>query len=75
MDVTIDLIMLKVMDYYKLSSAERAHADYHPMCNIFPTVVSCDFFNVGGSGGKQTINGICILSQNIVNQWVRLTIQ
>ena len=60
------------MEYYKKTPAERSQADYNPMCNIFPTVVSCDFLSVGGSGGKQTFNGLCLLSQNIVNQWVSL---
>jgi len=62
----------EVMEYYKKTPAERSQADYNPMCNIFPTVVSCDFLSVGGSGGKQTFNGLCLLSQNIVNQWIFL---
>ena len=38
------------------------------MCRAFPTEVSCDFPSVGAAGGSQTTNGLCILTQNNINE-------
>jgi len=38
------------------------------MCKAFPTEVSCELPNVGAAGGEQNHNGICVLSQNILNE-------
>jgi len=66
----------KVIDYYQHTALERQSADapLNPMCNIFPTVVSCDLKTIGTSGGEQNWNGLCILSQNIINQWIFLVL-
>jgi len=39
-----------------------------PMCEVFPTVVSCDIGNIGVSGAHETNNALCILNQNTVNE-------
>ena len=41
------------------------------MCKAFPTEVSCELPNVGAAGGEQNHNGICVLSQNILNEKVQ----
>ena len=45
-----------------------------PFCNTFPLEVSCTVPNVGLSGGNQDNNGVCILSQNAINQVLYLVI-
>ncbi|TRY77268.1 hypothetical protein TCAL_13664 [Tigriopus californicus] len=45
---------------------------FNPMCDTFPTTVSCEFKYVAPTGGLTTANGFCILSQNIVNEKVFL---
>ena len=40
----------------------------NPMCSTFPTEVSCSFPDVGAGGGTQTHNGLCVLTQNIINE-------
>jgi hypothetical protein len=45
---------------------------HNPMCNAFPTVVGCAM-PTGETGGAVTLkHGICILSQNIVNEKIYL---
>lgn len=46
----------------------------NPMCNVFPTIVSCDIKYVSASKQIQKINGLCILSQNIINEKVFLVL-
>jgi len=43
-----------------------------PMCQTFPTVVGCEFSTVGAAGARQTETGVCILSQNIINEKIYL---
>jgi len=43
-----------------------------PMCQTFPTVVGCEFSTVGAAGSRQTETGVCILSQNIINEKIYL---
>ena len=47
----------------------------NPMCNVFPTVVSCTikYFSVV-QGAADTKNNICILGRNIVNQQIFLVL-
>ena len=61
------------LNYYRLSRDEQKFAP-NPFCSTFPTEVSCDLPNVGAAGGKQNHNGMCILSQNIINQKIYLAI-
>ena len=40
----------------------------NPFCTTFPLEVSCSVPNVGAAGGGQYHNGLCVLSQNIINE-------
>jgi len=66
----------EVRNYYNQSPMERQSAEglHNPMCNLFPTVVSCDMKTVGATGNTQSWNGLCVLSQNIINQWIFLVL-
>jgi len=61
------------MQYYQMSVAERKH-QINPMCAVFPTEVSCTVPNIGAAGGEQNHNGLCVLSQNIINEKIYLII-
>ena len=43
-----------------------------PLCATFPKTISCDVPAVGASGGPQWHNGLCVLSQNIINEKIYL---
>jgi len=58
-----------VVSFYKTNADER---EFNPMCNTFPTRVSCTFDMTGKSGAKSTINKLCILRQNIINEKIYL---
>lgn len=62
-----------VIKYYALTKEEQKIA-VNPLCEAFPTEVSCDVPNVGAAGGVQNSNGLCILSQNIINEKMYLII-
>jgi len=64
---------LDVMQYYQMSVPERKH-QINPMCAVFPTEVSCTVPNIGAAGGEQNHNGLCVLSQNIINEKIYLII-
>jgi hypothetical protein len=59
--------------YSQLSLSEQRHS-VNPYCRAFPTDVSCTVPNVGAAGGEQNHNGLCILSQNIINEKMYLVI-
>ena len=47
----------------------ETHADViNPMCNLFPTMVSCPTKTGAVNGGVDSTSDLCILSQNLVNQ-------
>jgi len=52
--------------------AKIADNQFNVMCNAFPTAISCTFNTTGTGASTQSDNGICILSQNILNQKVYL---
>merc|ERR1712008_341883 len=43
-----------------------------PMCETFPTAVGCKISTFGAAGGKSSDGGICILSQNAINEKIYL---
>jgi len=47
---------------------------FNVMCNAFPTVTSCTLPSFGSGGEGQGNNGMCILSQNIINQKIYLVL-
>ena len=56
-------------------SSSRNSADNHsPFCTTFPTEVSCTIPNIGAGGRGQRFNGLCVLSQNIINEKIYLLI-
>jgi len=58
---------LDVMNYLGLPRHERKMT-INPMCATFPTEVSCSIPTVGAAGGDQISNGLCVLTQNIINE-------
>ena len=38
------------------------------MCAAFPTEVSCNIPYIGAAGGKAISNGLCVLTQNNINE-------
>ena len=64
-----------VVNYYSVDYHVRQLQDtINPMCDVFPTKVSCDVSTVGAGSGSQTNNGLCILSQNIINEKIYLVL-
>jgi len=49
-------------------------ADVDPLCNLFPTVVSCDVWTGGSTGNPDVNNMMCLLSNNLFNQYYFLII-
>merc|ERR1712047_16609 len=45
-----------------------------PMCNTFPTRVSCQFNYTGSGGRTSSLNGYCLLTQNIMNEKIYLAL-
>jgi len=46
----------------------------NPSCAVFPTITSCNIPNVGAAGGSQFHNGLCVLTQNIINEKIFLVL-
>merc|ERR1719195_1360417 len=58
-----------VYHYYSLDSETRSQrGTFNPMCEVFPSVVSCNWNRHGMGGHADLKNGICILGNNIINQ-------
>eukprot|EP00088_Acartia_fossae_P035740 TRINITY_DN36869_c0_g1_i1.p1 TRINITY_DN36869_c0_g1~~TRINITY_DN36869_c0_g1_i1.p1 ORF type:complete len:424 (-),score=70.36 TRINITY_DN36869_c0_g1_i1:104-1375(-) len=67
----------EVINYYSYTQRERNDPNLmirDPMCAVFPTQVSCTIPNVGAAGGNQDHNGLCVLSQNIINEKIYLAL-
>ena len=45
-----------------------------PMCNTFPTRVSCTYTYMGTGGKDSDVNGKCLLTQNIINEKIYLAL-
>lgn len=56
-----------------ISRAEDSELD-NPMCQIFPTIVSCTLKTGGITGGSDKSNHICILSNNLFNMYYFLVL-
>ena len=46
----------------------------YKMCAVFPTEVSCSIPAVGAAGEAQLHNGLCVLTQNIINEKIYLVL-
>jgi hypothetical protein len=67
----------ETIQYYSHSVKERRDPDKdlrNPMCAVFPTEVSCTIPNVGAAGGEQEHNGLCVLTQNVINEKLYLAL-
>merc|ERR1719220_1192318 len=65
----------EVVEYYSWSFRDRQNRDLmlrNPLCAVFPTEVSCNIPNVGAAGNEQAHNGLCVLTQNIINEKIYL---
>jgi len=56
------------------SSSEKTAEDVNPLCNLFPTVVSCTILSGGATGNPDKDNILCLLSNNLFNQYYFLII-
>ena len=56
------------------NTAHIRSGKFNPFCTVFPTEVSCTVPSIGAGGGGQAFNGLCVLSQNIVNEKIYLVI-
>jgi len=68
---------LEVINYYSIPRHQRINPEFgirNPMCSVFPTVTSCNIPNVGAAGGEQVHNGLCVLTQNIINEKIYLVL-
>jgi len=67
----------EVVEYYSWSFRDRQNRDLmlrNPLCAVFPTEVSCNIPNVGAAGNEQAHNGLCVLTQNIINEKMYLVL-
>ena len=55
-------------------SPEEQSIGVNPFCSTFPLEVSCTVPNVGAAGGEQNHNGLCVLSQNVINEKMYLAV-
>jgi len=59
-----------VQEFYANTEEDRKSLKMvNPMCNVFPTEVSCDVASGGISGSADVRNKLCILSNNLFNQY------
>ena len=59
---------------YSHMSREDQEININPFCQTFPKEVSCTVPNVGAAGGPQNHNGLCVLSQNVINEKMYLAV-
>ena len=60
----------KVHEFYSTSEDDRvSYALTNPMCNVFPTEVSCLITSAGINGELEHKNHLCMLSNNMFNQY------
>jgi len=65
----------QVWQYYLLPPEEqRMPGVKNPMCNAFPRIANCDYWRWGSGGRQESINAICILALNIINDKVFLVL-
>jgi len=63
-----------VISYYSMDEYEQQNSGdtFDPMCNAFPTTTSCTIKLGDPSGVISPKNGMCLLSQNIINEKIYL---
>ena len=56
------------------SSSETEAESVNPLCHLFPSVVSCTLLTGGATGNTDQTNILCLLSNNLFNQYYFLII-
>jgi len=56
------------------SSSENTPEAVNPLCNLFPSVVSCTLLIGGATGNTDQTNILCLLSNNLFNQYYFLIV-
>jgi len=56
------------------SSGENTPEAVNPLCNLFPSVVSCTLLIGGATGNTDQTNILCLLSNNLFNQYYFLIV-
>lgn len=64
---------IDVINFSRLHPDEQKFKP-NPFCQVFPLETSCTLPSVGAGGGEQETNGLCVLSQNIINQKMYLVL-
>lgn len=59
---------LEATRFLSNSTEDQRKADFNPLCSTFPTVTNCEMKYKGPGTGPANSTGVCILSQNIINQ-------
>ena len=68
------------MDYgskfaaYSRGGSDNKEEAVNPLCNLFPSVVSCTVRIGGATGNEDKTNILCLLSNNLFNQYYFLII-
>ena len=64
-----------VVEYMLMTKEQQEDPEtINPFCSTFPLEVSCTVPNVGAAGGMQQHNGLCVLSQNVINEKMYLAV-
>jgi len=67
-----DVIYFNSLKKYDRDQGIQSGTLFDPMCNAFPTKVSCDVRSGSTAGASNNANTLCILAQNIINQKIYL---
>ena len=59
---------------YSRGGPEKEEEALNPLCNLFPSVVSCTVRTGGATGNADVSNIICLLSNNVFNQYYFLIV-
>jgi len=59
---------------YSSGGSENRPEDVNPLCNLFPSVVSCTVRTGGATGNADLNNILCLLSNNVFNQYYFLIV-
>merc|ERR1711974_346931 len=59
----------KFAAYSASGSEDTERETVNPMCNLFPSVVSCTLLTGGATGNADRTNILCLLSNNVFNQY------
>lgn len=54
---------------YVIFFDQKAHPNMtNPMKQVFPTITKCTFYKYGASGTQENYEGLCILTENVINE-------